>query len=142
MKKLLLLVSMLTSFGANAQTASNKSANFDKLIGKWVINSDDGTPAYLEIIDSANILLTYQGETRKCENTKMNFDKSPYWFDFTSKDGDSAIHVKTILEVFDNDVAKWQLFVDEERTPHFTATKGEILYLKKAKGAITVAAKQ
>ena len=122
--------------------ASSKTSNFQKLVGKWVINSDDGTPAYLEIIDSATILLTYQGETRKCENAKLNFDKSPYWFDFTSGSGDSVLHVKTILEVFDNDVAKWQLFVDEERTPYFTASRGEILYMKKSKNnAVTTASK-
>lgn len=135
MKKMLFVIGLLfTHFAINAQ-----SNNFQKLIGKWIISSEDGTPAYLEILDSANILLTYQGETRKCNDAKIHFDKSPYWFDFTTGTGDSAITVKTLMEVFDNGVAKWQLFVDEDRSPYFTATKGEILYLKRSKSNVLTA---
>jgi hypothetical protein len=34
---------------------------------------------------------------------------------------------------------KWQLFVDEDRTDHFSSTKGELYYLRKTKPAIITA---
>jgi len=41
--------------------------------------------------------------------------------------------VKSILEILNDNMIKWQLFVDEERSPHFSSTKGEMFYLRKVK---------
>jgi hypothetical protein len=124
-----------------SSTIHSQTNNFNKLIGKWEISTEDGQPAYLEIIDSATIILTYMGETKKCNNPQINFTKSPHWFDFSTGNSDSAIQIKSLVEIFDNDIIKWQLFVDEERTPYFTATKGEIFYLKKSRLPVVQTAK-
>ncbi len=131
-----LCLSLLLSF-----TGLGQSKNFDKLVGRWEIVSEDGEKAYLEVIDSMNIHLTYQGETRKCLNPRINFSKSPIWFDFTTGEADSAVRVQSLVEIFDSGIIKWQLFVDEERSPHFTASRGEILYMRKSKPAVINTAK-
>jgi hypothetical protein len=106
------------------------------MIGRWEIAGEQG--AILEIVDSATISLTYQGETRQITNVKTDFTKSPYWFDFSTKDSSSVVHVKSLVEIIGDNMLKWQLFIDEDRAPYFTASKGEILYLKKtAAAAIT-----
>jgi len=111
---------------------------FGDMVGRWEIAGEQN--ALLEIVDSATITLTYMGETRQITNLKMDFSKSPYWFDFTTKDSASVIQVKSLVEIFGDNMLKWQLFIDEERSPYFTASKGEILYLKKRSTAVTATA--
>lgn len=136
MKKLLAFV---LSFSLLSPVLGQKS-EFQKLIGRWEISTQDHEKAFLEIIDSANIYLTYEGQRKKCQDPQVNFSKSPYWFDFSTSDGDSTIRIKSLVEIFDNDIIRWQLFVDEERAPHFTAARGEIMYLKRSRPAVLTAA--
>ncbi|HET9746071.1 MAG TPA: hypothetical protein VFP97_10175 [Chitinophagaceae bacterium] len=103
------------------------------LVGRWEIASDQNSVASLEVIDSANIILSYNGEKIKLTDYKIDFSKTPIWFDFTTGTGDSAVNVKTLIEIVSDNLIKWQLFVDEERTPYFTSTKGELFFLRKAK---------
>ena len=110
--------------------------NFKDLIGRWEIMDQQGSNATLEIIDTSSILLSYNGEKKKIIDYKIDFTKSPIWFDFSTSDTSSVVTVKSILEILNDNMIKWQLFVDEERTPHFSSTKGEMFYLRKAKPVI------
>ena len=97
--------------------------------GRWDIAGEQN--AVLEIIDSSHIFLTYMGETRKITNVRTDFSKSPFWFDFSTSDSSSVVNVKSLVEIIGDNMLKWQIFIDEDRSPYFTASKGEILYLKK-----------
>jgi hypothetical protein len=108
------------------------------MVGRWEIAGEQS--AILEIVDSATITLTYMGETRQITNLKTDFSKSPYWFDFTTRDSSSVVQVKSLVEIIGDNMLKWQLFIDEERSPYFTASKGEILYLKKRSNVIAATA--
>jgi hypothetical protein len=110
--------------------------NFKDLIGHWEIVDQQGTNATLDIIDSSLILLSYNGEKKKIIDYKIDFTKSPIWFDFSTSDTSSVITVKSLIEILNDNMIKWQLFVDEERTPYFSSTKGEMFYLRKAKPVI------
>ena len=109
--------------------------NFKDLIGHWEIIDQQGTNITLDI-DSSAILLSYDGEKKKIIDYKIDFTKSPIWFDFSTSDTSSVVTVKSILEILNDNMIKWQLFVDEDRTPHFSSTKGEMFYLRKAKPVI------
>jgi len=137
MKKVFLLTQLclLVSFACFSQASRLKD-----MIGKWEIGGVQNAGATLEIIDSTTIILTYGGETRKMTNIRIDFSKSPYWFDFSAEDTGSLKSVKSLVELGDN-VMKWQLFIDEERTPHFTSRKGELLYLKRTKPVVAETAK-
>ena len=109
------------------------------LVGRWEIVGEKEDGASLEIIDSSTIILSFMGETKKIIDYKIDFQKSPIWFDFSTGDSSSNVVVKSLLEVMNDSIIKWQLFVDEDRTAHFSSTKGELYYLRKAKPAITTA---
>jgi len=130
MKKILSAAFAILFFSA---TGLGQAEKFKNMIGKWDIVGEEGTGANLTIVDSATIILTYMGEQKKIVNYKMDFSKSPYWFDFAAADSASTIQVKSLLQVVGDDVIKWQLFIDEERSPYFTANAGELFYLKKSR---------
>lgn len=98
--------------------------------GHWLVGGEKD--AALVIIDSSNIVLSYGGEVRKVTDIKMDFSKSPCWFDFAATDSTSTIQVKSLIEMSGDGIMKWQLFIDEDRPAYFVANKGEMLYLKKA----------
>ena len=79
------------------------------------------------------------GERKKIIEYKIDFQRSPIWFDFSTGDSSSTVMVKSLLEVMNDSMIKWQLFVDEDRTEHFSSTKGELYYLRKAKPAAITA---
>jgi hypothetical protein len=130
MKKILCAIglSMMITVQVKAQ-----ATKFQDLIGNWEIVGEGDEGAGLQVIDSNTIILTYMGETRKLTDYKMDLSKSPCWFDFWAEDSSSVIQVKSILKKEGNDVIKWQLFIDEDRSSHFTASKGELLYLRRTK---------
>ena len=116
--------------------AFNQQKQFKDLVGRWEIVSDQTDSASLEIIDSSTIILSFMGEKKKIIDYKIDFQRSPIWFDFsTSGDSSSVFLVKSLLEIMNDNMIKWQLFVDEDRTDHFSSTKGELYYLRKAKAA-------
>lgn len=79
------------------------------------------------------------GEKKKITNCKIDFSKSPIWFDFSIEDNGSVVQIKSLLEITGDDLIKWQLFVDEDRTPHFSSTKGELFYLRKTRASASIA---
>ena len=116
--------------------AFNQQKQLKDLIGRWEIVGEQSDSASLEIIDSSTIILSFMGEKKRIIDYKIDFQRSPIWFDFsTSGDSSSVVLVKSLLEVMNDNMIKWQLFVDEDRTDHFSSTKGELYYLRKAKPA-------
>jgi len=119
--------------------AFNQQKQLKDLIGRWEIVGEQSDSASLEIIDSSTIILNYMGERKKIIEYKIDFQRSPIWFDFSTGDSSSTVLVKSLLEVMNDSMIKWQLFVDEDRTAHFSSTKGELYYLRKAKPAAITA---
>ena len=119
--------------------AFNQQKQLKDLIGRWEIVGEQSDSASLEIIDSSTIILNYMGERKKIIEYRIDFQRSPIWFDFSTGDSSSTVMVKSLLEVMNDNMIKWQLFVDEDRTEHFSSTKGELYYLRKAKPAAITA---
>ena len=119
--------------------AFNQQKQLKDLIGRWEIVGEQSDSASLEIIGSSTIILNYMGERKKIIEYKIDFQRSPIWFDFSTGDSSSTVVVKSLLEVMNDSMIKWQLFVDEDRTEHFSSTKGELYYLRKAKPAAITA---
>ena len=119
--------------------AFNQQKQFKDLVGRWEIVGEKDDSASLEVIDSSTIILSYMGEKKRIIDYKIDFQKSPIWFDFSTGDSSSTIVVKSLLELINDSMMKWQLFVDEDRTDHFSSTKGELYYLRKTKPAIITA---
>jgi len=119
--------------------AFNQQKQLKDLIGRWEIVGEQSDSASLEIIDSSTIILNYMGERKKIIEYKIDFQRSPIWFDFSTGDSSSTVVVKSLLEIMNDSMIKWQLFVDEDRTDHFSSTKGELYYLRKTKPAIITA---
>ena len=115
------------------KTTQNQSKVFQNMIGSWEIVGEQEAGGGLEIIDSTTILIRFMGEEKRLIEYKIDFSKSPYWFDFSAKDTDAVINFKSIIEFVNDDMLKWQVFVDEERTNHFTSTRGELFYLRRAR---------
>ena len=120
-------------------TGFGQQKKLKDLIGRWEIVGEQNDSASLEVIDSSTITLNYMGEKKKIVDYKIDFQKSPIWFDFSTGDSTSTVVVKTLLEIMNDSMIKWQLFVDEDRTDHFSSTKGELYYLRKTKPAIITA---
>jgi len=119
--------------------AFNQQKQLKDLVGRWEIIGEQSDSASLEIIDSSTIILNYMGERKKIIEYKIDFQRSPIWFDFSTGDSSSTVVVKSLLEVMNDSMIKWQLFVEEDRTEHFSSTKGELYYLRKAKPAAITA---
>jgi len=113
--------------------AFNQQKQFKDLVGRWEIVGEKDDSASLEVIDSSTIILSYMGEKKRIIDYRIDFQKSPIWFDFSTGDSSSSVLVKSLLEIMNDSMIKWQLFVDEDRTDHFSSTKGELYYLRKTK---------
>jgi hypothetical protein len=132
MKKCLIII---ISFIFFSQAVSGQVKRFEDLIGKWDIAGED-VGGSLEIIDSANIYLTYMDQRKKVITYSLDLTKSPVWFDFTVPDTSGILEVKSLVQVFGDNALKWQIFVDEDRSNYFTASRGELLYLKKTRTGV------
>src|SRR6478736_401049 len=117
----------------------NQQKQFKDLVGRWEIVGEKDDSASLEVIDSSTIILSYMGEKKRIIDYKIDFQRSPIWFDFSTSDSSSVVVVKSLLEIMNDNMIKWQLFVDEDRTEHFSSTKGELYYLRKTKPAVIAA---
>lgn len=137
MKKILISVCAALCIATHGFGQSDK---FKSVIGQWEFADEDGTTGRLTITDSATIILTYMGEQKKVVQYKMDFSKSPCWFDFSAADSASTVQVKSLLQIVSDDLLKWQLFIDEERAPYFTGGPGEIFYLKRSRDSKEVIA--
>ena len=137
MKKILLVlaIAFLSLKGISQQK------NLKDLVGHWEIVVDTNNTASLDVVDSSTIILTYNGEKKKVLDYKIDFSRSPIWFDFsTADDSASVMTIKSLIEIMNNNMIKWQLFLDDERTPYFSSSKGELFYLRKTKNITVVTA--
>lgn len=111
-------------------SASSQTTCIKNLIGKW--ETSDG--AGLEIVDSTKIFVVYGNERKPILSYKADFSKSPCWFDFVVTDtSQKPSTMKSILLLQGNDVLKWQVFDDDDRSADFAADKGEIVILRRKK---------
>jgi len=136
MKRMIVIAGILVFLGT---TGFGQQKKLKDLIGRWEIVGEQNDSASLEVIDSSTIILSYMGETKKIIDYKIDFQRSPIWFDFSTGDSNSTVVVKTLLEIMNDSMIKWQLFVDEDRTDHFSSTRGELYYLRKAKPVVSTA---
>lgn len=137
MKKILIVAAI--SFIAIKGIAQQKKMK--DLVGHWEVIGDKDNTASLDVVDSSTIILTYNGEKKKVLDYKIDFTRSPIWFDFSTPDDSSTVvAVKSLIEIMNDSMIKWQLFVDEERTPYFSSSKGELFYLRKTKNITVVTA--
>ena len=113
--------------------------NLKALVGIWEFTGEQNAGAYLEIIDSNTMILSYNGEKKKIIDYKIDFNKSPIWFDFSTNDTSSIVTIKSLLEITSDSMLKWQLFVDEDRTPFFSSTKADLFFLLKSKLSTEIA---
>ena len=113
-------------------TGFTQQKKLKDLIGRWEIVGEQNMQASLDVIDSSTIVLIYMGETKKIVDYKFNFDKNPIWFDFSTEDSASVISVKSLMEIVNDNMIKWQLF-DDSRPDYFSSTKGDLFYLRKVK---------
>ena len=132
MKRMVLITGIFVLLGT---TGFGQQKTLKDIIGRWEIVGEQNDSASLEVIDSSTIILNYMGEKKRITDYKIDFQRSPIWFDFSTSDSSSVIVVKSLLEIMNDNLIKWQLFVDEDRTDHFSSTKGELYYLRKAKPA-------
>ena len=130
MKRVIVITGILVFL---VTTGFGQQKKLNDLIGRWEIVGEQTDSASLEVIDSSTIILNYMGEKRKIIDYKIDFQKSPIWFDFSTGDSSSTVSVKSLLEIMNDSMIKWQLFVDEDRTDHFSSSKGELYYLRKTK---------
>jgi len=133
---MILIAGILVFLGT---TGFGQQKKLKDLIGRWEIVGEQNDSASLEVIDSSTIILSYMGETKKIIDYKIDFQRSPIWFDFSTGDSSSTVFVKSLLEIMNDSMIKWQLFVDEDRTDHFSSTRGELYYLRKAKPVVSTA---
>lgn len=126
----------LAAFGQviNVSNNTTHAKKFQSLVGVWQIVGEQDSDGYLEIIDSSTMVLRYMGEEKKITARKIDFNKSPCWFDFDTKDSGNVVTIKSLFEFVNDDMVKWQVFMGEERTNHFSSTKGELLYLRRSAG--------
>ena len=105
---------------------------FKPMIGLWEFVDQDNLKGSLEIIDNTTILIKFKNEEKKLLNYKIDFTKSPFWFDFSVSDtASSTQNFKSIIDFVNEDILKWQIF-DGERSNHYSSSE-DILYLKRVR---------
>jgi hypothetical protein len=138
MKNIMISIGLVLLFVGKSYGQKTK---FQDILGRWEVVGEKN--ASLNIIDSNAIEFTYMGEKKIISGYTIDLSKSPCWLDFSAADSSSVFKVKSIVQKVGDDVLKWQLFIDEERSPYFTSAKGEVFYLRKSRPvASTVAAAQ
>lgn len=127
MKTCMLLVMSLLLF-LNKSVA--QSRNLSSLIGRWETVESKYEGGGFEVVDTAQIILFYGKERKLILSFTADFSKLPAWFDFTVKDTAGTVKLQSLLQVINDDLIQWQLF-DGTRSNYFTASSGDILYLRR-----------
>ena len=100
--------------------------SFQDLVGNWKATNGAG----LQVIDSNNIFILYENEKKKAERAFLNFKSNPPSLDFEIKDSGSTHIIKSIFQFVTKDLIQWQVF-EGERPANFTASNGELVYLRR-----------
>jgi hypothetical protein len=119
--KLIIQFVLLMNLQAIAQKWS-----FNDLVGNWRAENGAG----LQVIDSNNIFVVYNQEKKKVETFNINLKGNPATLDFEVRDSGATMVLKTLLQFVTRDLIQWQVF-EGERPANFTASGGELLYLRR-----------
>jgi hypothetical protein len=117
-----LLACFVFSTGSFGQNLSWKN-----LTGRWE-GADGGG---IEVVDSSKVYLIYGDQRKQLSSYKVDFSKSPAWFDFTVTDSSQTTSVRSLLLLVNDDLLKWQVFEDDNRPVHFSSDNGDLLYLRR-----------
>ena len=134
MKKMLFVFAAVVIFSSKGLSQGKQ---FQTMVGNWEMVGEQEAGGSLQIIDSATIFIRFMGQEKKLIGYKIDFSKSPYWFDFSAKDTASVSNFKSLIEFVNDDMLKWQVFVDEDRTDHFTSGSGELFYLRRVQRPVS-----
>ena len=125
MKKIIVLLLISTiGLGAKAQQRT-----IQDLVGKWDAIDASNAHGTLQIVDSTHIYLTFHGQKKPIISYTADFTQKPAWFDFTVPEGNSIIHLKSILRIISNNKLQWQIFTAGNRPEYFTRDYGNMVYL-------------
>lgn len=127
MKMCMLFVIVLLSFLSKSVA---QSRNLAALVGRWETIESKYDGGGFEVMDTTHIILFYGKERKPLLSFNADFTKSPAWFDFTVKDTTGTVKLQSLLQVINDDLIQWQLF-DGTRSDYFTASNGEIMYLRR-----------
>ena len=119
-----LLACLVFSTGSFGQNLGWKN-----LTGRW--EGPDG--GGIEVVDSSKVYLIYGDQRKQLSSYKVDFSKSPAWFDFTVTDSSQTTSVRSLLLLINDDLLKWQVFEDDNRPVHFSSDTGDLLYLRRKK---------
>jgi hypothetical protein len=109
----------------NLQTVAQKWS-FTDLVGNWRAENGAG----LQVIDSNNIYVVYNQEKKKVAHFLINLKSNPSTLDFEVQDSLAQMTLKTLFQFVTKDLIQWQVF-EGERPANFTASDGELLYLRR-----------
>lgn len=90
----------LASFDQEKPTAKD-------LIGKWEGKDESDKMGSIEFIDSVHVVFIVDGETSPRLTYKVDFSKSPGWFDITMNTTEGQQTMKCLLEFVNKDKIKW-----------------------------------
>jgi hypothetical protein len=128
MKKFFIL--LLSVFLCCAAEAQNRS--FQHLIGRWEAVDSENSSGGLEVLDSTKVFMVYNNEKKAIE-CKVDFTKSPIWFDFTIKDSTGTLRMKSLLQFVNDDLIQWQVFEGDAQPVQFASNSGDMVYLRRKK---------
>ena len=129
MKKMLIFIFVLII----GSTVKAQQRDIHDLVGKWDAVDASHAKGTLQIVDSTHIYLTFNGQKKPIIHYTADFTKKPIWFDFVVPEGDSTIHLKSILRIISNNKLQWQIFTGGNRPEYFTKDRGDMVYLVKKK---------
>ena len=131
MKKIfIILLLVITSNSSWSQTKT-----YTDIIGKWEGEDDTEKFGRIEIIDSTSVLLEIPGEDIPKGTYKVDFSKSPIWFDVIINDGHREMILKGLLSFLDKDTMRWQVNYEGIRKTKFQEDTEETksIILKRSK---------
>ena len=107
--------------------------SIQNLVGKWEAVDSENSSGGIEVVSGDQIFLVYGSEKKPVHSFRLDFSKSPAWFDFTVKDSASTITLKSLIQFINEDLIQWQLFDGDVRPAHFTNSGGQMVYLRRKK---------
>lgn len=114
-------------------TAAAQPRSINSLVGTWVAVDSDNASGGIQVIDSTKMFMVYGDQKKPISTYKLDFSKTPAWFDFTVQDGQQSIQLKSLIQFINDDLLQWQIFEGNTRPVHFANEAGDVLYLRRKK---------
>jgi hypothetical protein len=121
------ILGLLACFVFSSSFGQNLS--WKNLTGRW--EGPDG--GGIEVVDSSKVYLIYGDQRKQLSSYKVDFSKTPAWFDFTVTDSSQTMSMRSLLLLVNDDLMKWQVFEEDNRPVHFSSDTGDLLYLRRKK---------